>query len=123
MAELQHMLPDGSNWNSSWHLYSYISLPPEGYSKHKLGLGDPRVRYKEDLPQMAPLRRDWLVFWNSQIENRRIYHHIGVEFLLLESNISVSEKPKCQEKRRRPAWEINFDVQGGPLVVHLSLPL
>jgi hypothetical protein len=64
------MLLHGSDWNSSWHLYSSISLPPKGYSKHKLGLRDPRVRYKEDLLRVAPLRRDWLVFWNSQIENK-----------------------------------------------------
>lgn len=80
---------------------------------------------------VAPLRRDWLVFWNSQIKkkqnktNKEIYHHIGVKFLLLESwvswhlsplahNVPMSEKPRCQVKRHRSAWEITSAFKVAP---------
>lgn len=66
--------------------------------------------------------------WNSQIKtNKKIYHHIGVEFLPLKSWISWSLSPpatahsvpmtgnsKCQEKTYGEAWEVTLAFKVDP---------
>ena len=127
MTGLPRMLLLDSAWNSRLHLFSSTSSfpPPRGQDQVQAWVGRFTCQIEGRWSQWLPggcAEEGCLICWNSQKKtNKKIYHHIGVEFLLFKSwissrlfppataqNVSVSGSSWCQEKIYGSAWEITL---------------